>query len=562
MLQRLNIGNKLALIMIALSVVITAFLSSSFYLQFDEALRERVLLQLSSVKSLKHSKIVAELEDKIQAFKDRASDEFIYVATHSTLPSTVEGYTLHPTGTVTRDVTMLGLTSQNPTLGITVAFLQRTHADSIRLAVARLPEIQEILLERTGLGETGESYLVGENHHLISNSRFGQANYPVIVKTMGVNEAFEGRPGTDTFLDYRGIEVFGAYEEIEMNGLNWVLLSEINLDEALSPLGQVRRNLIITVVIILVFILIVSYFLSKLIVHPIVTMKQRLTRMSQGIFDSDSTNSERADEIGNMFEALNKLVKAMTDTIQFAGEIGSGNFNADYQTLGTDDRLGTALIKMKEKLQTYKANEDRLVKENRHSIISGEEKERSRISKDLHDGLGPLLTTLRMNIQSSQLQQKIKDQLLAQLDDTINEVRRISNNLMPSVLEDFGAGEAVGNLIDQMKGDIAIRYKHDMRSTSSIGEQIHLTIYRIVQEALNNALKHSTCKEIKISISEFDDHIGLYISDDGDGFDPAKPYAGNGLRNMQERVKLVNGTFDIHSSGKKGTTIEIEIPIE
>ncbi len=546
--------------MITLSIVITAFLSSSFYLQFDEALRERVLLQLSSVKSLKLTKIKAELEDKIQAFKDRSTEEFIFTETYASLPASVEGYSLDTNTPITKDVSLVGLTFQNPTLGITVAFIQRTESDSIRLALARLPEIQEVLLERTGLGETGESYLVGENHNLISKSRFGQANYPIIVKTMGVNQAFDGRPGTDTFLDYRGIEVFGAYEEIEINGLNWVLLSEINLEEALSPLGQVRANLIITVLIILIFILIVSYFLSKLIVQPIVTMKQRLTRMSQGLFDSDTTNSDRTDEIGNMFEALNRLVKAMTETIHFAGEIGSGNFNADYQTLGDDDRLGTALIKMKEKLQSYKENEARLVKENRHSIISGEEKERSRISKDLHDGLGPLLTTLRINLQSSELHKKTKDQLLVQLDDTINEVRRISNNLMPSVLVDFGAGEAVGNLVNQMKGDIAIRYKHDMSSSSAISEEIHLTIYRIVQEALNNALKHSICKEIKISISEFEDHIGLYISDDGDGFDPSKPHAGNGLRNMQERVKLVNGSFDIHSSGEKGTTIEIEIP--
>lgn len=564
MFQKLNIGNKLALIMITFSVVITAFLAASFYLQFDEALRERVLLQLSSVKSLKLTKIKAEIEDKVKAYEDHISSEFVLDTTIIKVPSKLLGYSLDqvkPSGT---ELHLIDLTPQNPLKGMTVAFAQRRSKDSIRLAIVNLPEIQEILLERTGLGETGESYLVSANRNLISQSRFGNKEYPIIVKTKGVQEALEGRPGTDTFLDYRGIEVFGAYEEIEILGLNWVLLSEINLEEALSPLGQVQGHLMFTVLIILLFILIVSYFLSKLIVQPIVSMKRQLKRMSQGFIEPDSSNAERQDEIGDMFEALNKLVAAMTETIHLAGEIGSGNFTADYQMLSKNDRMGKALIKMKERLQAYKENEDRLVKENQYSIINGEENERSRLSKELHDGLGPLLTTLRMNLQSTSLEDKTKDQLLSQLDETIKEVRRISNNLMPSVLSDFGAGEALGNLIEQVSEhtDISILYRHDMKSKSTINSKIHLSLYRIVQEALNNALKHATCKEIKISISEFDDHIGLYIADDGDGFDPSQSHSGNGLRNMKERVKLVNGSFEIKSSETGGgTTIEIEIPI-
>jgi len=216
---------------------------------------------------------------------------------------------------------------------------------------------------------------------------------------------------------------------------------------------------------------------------------------------------------------------------------------------------------MKDKMREYKENEERLLKENQRSILNGEEKERSRLSKEMHDGLEPVLTTLRMNIQAADLTMATKESLLVRLDETIGEVRRISNNLMPSVLVDFGAGEAIGNLIDQVRENspVNILYKKDMSSESDIDDSINIILYRIAQESLNNAIKHSNASEIKSSVTAFDEHISYFISDNGVGFDQSHSTKGNGIRNMKERVKLANGTFDIRSNGE-GTIIEIEIP--
>jgi two-component system, NarL family, sensor kinase len=338
-------------------------------------------------------------------------------------------------------------------------------------------------------------------------------------------------------------------------------LSEINYDEAMAPLAQLRSNLVFTLIIILLFILIVSYYLSRLVVQPVVAMEKRLSSLAKGILTPDEHIPERDDEIGLMFQALDKLVQALNETVIFAGKIGEGNFEADYQLLSPEDKLGEALIAMKKQLQEYEKNELLLLQENQRSILNGEEKERSRLSKELHDGLGPVLTTLRMNLQRTDLEGSLKNKLLKQIDETIQGVRRMSNNLMPSVLEDFGAGEAIHNLIKQVNtsSKIVIHYKNDMNPTSQIDKTLQIDLYRITQEAINNALKHSKCKEMKISISEFDEHIGLYIFDNGQGFNTESRSDGNGLRNMRERVKLVKGIFEI-ASNKEGTTIEIEIP--
>ncbi|WP_258104114.1 sensor histidine kinase [Marinoscillum sp. MHG1-6] len=571
-LNRLNITNKLAVIMVAMSLALVAVLLSLFYFQFDQALKERVLLQLSSVKQLKVVKIKAALSNRIEALesiaehpeqKGYAKDLFIEVEQLSELPGEIGGY---PIDINESDwdgaLRILDVTTEAKSSVVTLIFLLKSQ-DFVFVGISELPEIHNILMERTGLGQTGESYLVGEDYKMRTPSRFySKSPYLIDVKTEGVKRSMRGEPGEDIFLDYRGVEVFSAYEQIEINGLKWVILSEMDHSEGLFPLKELEKDLIYTLLAVLLVIFIVSYVLSRMIVQPIMFMERKLTTMSKGILDGVKTNVDRGDEIGQMFDALNKLVEAMTETIKFAGEIGMGNFDAKYVPLSKEDKLGEALIQMKEKLKEYQLKEAELIKRNQQSILNGEEKERARLSREMHDGLGPLLTTLRLDLQSANLNEKTKSVLLTRTDDTIAEVRRMSNNLMPSVLTDFGAGEAIRNLIKsvQKSSGVEILYKNDMKSEVTLPDEINVGLYRIAQESINNAIKHAGAKQIKVSITEFEDHIGYFISDDGKGFDVAQPWEGNGIRNMQERVKLLNGVIEILSD-KSGTTIEVEIPI-
>ncbi|WP_456459242.1 ATP-binding protein [Reichenbachiella sp.] len=570
--NRLNIGNKLALTMIGLLLMVSAFISYLFYVQFDSALKERVLLQLSSVKQLKIVKIRKELNERYEAFSLRSrnpdstepSPLFFHEGIYATVPDSLLGYPIKTMlDEVGSRITLFDLTQHNPSHEITIGLITQIQGGFL-IALAEEPEIQGILLERTGLGQTGESYIVGSDFKLRTKSRFlRDSPKNITVKSDGVLRALNNEPGEDLIYDYRGTQVFSSYEKIELNGLKWVILTEINRQEALFPLEELKNNLMIMILVIIFAVLIGSYYLSKKMVSPIVEMEQKLIDMSKGILDPINSPQSRDDEIGHMFDALNKLVNALNETIVFAGKIGAGNFDASYQLLSEDDKLGQALMQMKEKLQEYHKNEQRLLLENQRSILNGEEGERSRLSKEMHDGLGPMLTTMKMSIQSAELSAPTKKSLLSHIDETIKEVRRMSNNLMPSVLADFGAGEAIGNLVDQINNssDIKIRYKNDMPSEAKIDDSIQITLYRVAQESINNAIKHSKAKEIKLSITAFDNRVSFFVSDNGVGFDPKKNTNGNGLRNMKERIKLVNGTLDIETQ-PTGTTLEIEIPIE
>ena len=558
--------------MIGLSLVVSAFLSYLFYVQFDAALKERVLLQLSSVKQLKIVKIRKELNERYDAFRYRSrhpdqtepSELFFHEGIYATLPDSLLGYPIAALiPEIRNQISMIDLTPYNPSHEITIGLITKINGGYL-IALAEEPEIQEILLERTGLGQTGESYIVGSDFKLRTKSRFLRNNpWNVIVKSDGVLQALNDQPGEELITDYRGTPVFSSYEKIEISGLKWVILTEINRQEALFPLEELKNNLMIMLLVIILVVLIGSYYLSKKMVRPIVEMEQKLIDMSKGILSPIPSPQSRDDEIGHMFDALNKLVNALQETIVYAGEIGSGNFQATYKLLSKKDKLGLALIQMKEKLQDYQKNEQRLLLENQRSILNGEEGERSRLSKEMHDGLGPMLTTLKMSIQTAELSASTKKILLKHIDETIREVRRMSNNLMPSVLADFGAGEAIGNLVEQINenSSIKIRYKNDMPSEAKIDDSIQITLYRIAQESINNAIKHSKAKEIKLSITAFDNRVSFFLSDNGIGFDPNSNTKGNGLRNMKERVKLANGTLEIDSQ-PTGTTLEIEIPIQ
>lgn len=197
------------------------------------------------------------------------------------------------------------------------------------------------------------------------------------------------------------------------------------------------------------------------------------------------------------------------------------------------------------------------------ALVKGQEDERARLAQELHDGIGPLLTSLKLRVGMVEMSAKDKDALKDMIDDTIAEIRRISNNLMPSVLRDFGVGEALRNLMHTIQSSttlLSVKYQSDISRLENIPAEIQLALYRIAQEAVNNALKHADASEIRMSVTQFENRVSLFIMDDGHGFDPSAPHIGNGLRNMQVRVEMFRGSLDVYSGGN-GTAIEIDIPL-
>lgn len=552
--------------MIVFTLAIITLLSALYYYQFQEALEERVFLQLSSVKQLKISQIEQRIGEVLHLFSSGENLDNGLERSEILFEGMINGDTVlrnFPISFAQEDgpLQLLDLTPYEDNGQITLALLKK-EKQRTRIAIVQ-PPIQPILMERTGLGETGESYLVGSDMTMRSSSRFFPDKKPteISVITKGVNSALTDKEGHGLIADYRGISVFSAFERLDILNLSWVILSEIDEQEALFPLKSLRTNLLIVLSIILVFVFMASYELSSQLVKPVLLTENHLRQMSKGVFESSIDIVGRGDEIGQMFNALERLIAALRQTVVFADEIGSGNFEARYDLLSADDKLGAALLGMKERLQAYQINEKKLKLENQRSLISGEEKERERLSRELHDGLGPLLTILRIKVESSSILPAEKTDIIRLFDETLGEMRKISNNLMPSVLTDFGAGEAIRNMVKQIDpARLEINYQYDHNEKAAIPTNTSIALYRVAQEAVNNVLKHAQATKLNMSLTEFTDRVSLFIQDNGKGFDPAKVEAGNGLRNMRERINVENGIFELSSSAR-GSVIEVEIPL-
>ncbi|MDR6194012.1 sensor histidine kinase [Siphonobacter sp. SORGH_AS_0500] len=206
------------------------------------------------------------------------------------------------------------------------------------------------------------------------------------------------------------------------------------------------------------------------------------------------------------------------------------------------------------------------------ALLEGQEEERKRLAQELHDGVGQLLTGIRLQIELLQNasytdKEKISYQVLKELVlETIETVRQISYDLMPSVLTDFGLVSALRLLSEKITKISGIKVRFNSGEFPiRLSSAIEVNLYRIVQEAINNSLKYAKASVIDITLTEKKGKINLRIQDDGIGFNPEelakKAIAHSGLGNMKLRAESIGSTFEISSIIGKGTTIKIELKV-
>ncbi len=206
-------------------------------------------------------------------------------------------------------------------------------------------------------------------------------------------------------------------------------------------------------------------------------------------------------------------------------------------------------------------------------LIAGQEEERKRLSRELHDGLGQMLTAIKLQVEGlSRIRQSPTgtvsgvdnlNTLKALIAQTIQDTRSISNNLMPSVLSDFGIIPALKGLAEMQRqsGPVGVLFQTNLPPVR-LDKQVEIMLYRVSQEAVSNALRHADPAHIIIDLFEKDDYLHLIIDDDGRGFQPQRSRTANGqgIHNMHERVELLNGKFRLTSAPDKGTKVQVSIP--
>ncbi|GGN05100.1 hypothetical protein GCM10010967_45260 [Dyadobacter beijingensis] len=276
-----------------------------------------------------------------------------------------------------------------------------------------------------------------------------------------------------------------------------------------------------------------------LIFRPVVNTTRRVVRML--------TESEDALQLSNqkLKESNNQLVETQKELLRLEEE--------KYELQLTEDRVRAG------------------------ALIEGQEEERKRFALELHDGIGQMLTGLKLHAEKlkavqfhDEKHQKRFDQLVVLIQDIIQTTRQISFNLMPSVLSDFGLASAL-KLLCQQAADLSgvkVVFEGETGERIQMSRPMEIGLYRIAQEALNNAVKHANADEIKIKLEQNKNHVVLEIADDGKGFlisnlksEEGQFLTRNGMENIRTRTQLLHGEMQIISKVDSGTRLVVQVDL-
>jgi len=271
-----------------------------------------------------------------------------------------------------------------------------------------------------------------------------------------------------------------------------------------------------------------TFFISRKITRPLIELKNAVTEIREGRIASVELPPIH-DEVRELAERFN----------QMAMELGI--------------KRNELLV---ERLQKVRA------------MIDGQEQERQRLSRELHDGIGQHMAALKMRLQSIPLNDSVNasrkiEEISHHVDLIIEEIRRVTFDLRPALLNEIGLSDAIRTLCTTASrpGSTTFRLLSGELPTA-LSLPVQTYVFRIIQEGIHNILKHSEATQATIAVKTVGNRLLISIDDDGTGFDTASSMKGSGLHNIRERVNLLSGTIEITSIAHKGTSIRISIPIE
>ena len=199
------------------------------------------------------------------------------------------------------------------------------------------------------------------------------------------------------------------------------------------------------------------------------------------------------------------------------------------------------------------------------AVFDGEVQERTRLARDLHDGMGGKLTAMKIQLQEMKRNAHFDDvetvqfnKVMDTLNDSVQEMRRVSHNLMPDTLSREGLRPAVDDFCHSMSQQIVFNYYGE---ETRLDLKLEALIYRCICELINNAVKYANASQIMVQIIQEADSIAFTVQDNGCGFDPATETKGIGLKNIRTRVASVGGDIHIDSKAGEGTEVNVELEI-
>ncbi|MBL7738108.1 MAG: sensor histidine kinase [Chitinophagaceae bacterium] len=288
-------------------------------------------------------------------------------------------------------------------------------------------------------------------------------------------------------------------------------------------------------------------------------------------------NSERTNQFSELEAKYQSEKKDSQIKLQQAEIQRKNTFNyiliGGAATLFIISLLSYRTYRQRQKLQKQRIAELETEKQlaATEAVLKGEEQERTRLAKDLHDGLGGMLSgikyslnTMKGNLVMTPENAQAFERSIDMLDSSIKEMRRVAHNMMPEALVKFGLDTALRDFCNDINqsGALKVSYQSIGLENAVVEQTTAITIYRIVQELLNNTIKHAAATQAIVQVSKADGLLSVTVEDDGRGFDTGilSRAKGIGWSNIQNRVEFLKGKLDVNSHKEKGTSVLIELP--
>lgn len=213
-----------------------------------------------------------------------------------------------------------------------------------------------------------------------------------------------------------------------------------------------------------------------------------------------------------------------------------------------------------ERIRIREANEDM---KNRRllSFIEGQEKERERIARDLHDGVGQIANMIKLAVKKGDSEEN----LTGMIDQFIDEIRKVTDGLLPTLLSDFPLDVSLKKIVDQASNSSDVQFDFHAQDLPELDMKHKVNIYRVSQESISNIIKHSKADNASIQLYGFDDHLQMTIEDDGIGFELGEysdQVSHHGIQNILFRAQVLNADCNIDTKEGSGTFISLKIPYE
>ena len=430
--------------------------------------------------------------------------------------------------------------------------------------------------QEEGLGETGETYIVGSDFTMRTDSRFfiqDTEQYFARLRKIGVGEntvekirsfntsiliqevrsdatrdALAGNTNTKIISDYRGVPVISSYTPLRIPGVTWVMIAEIDVSEAFGPVLALRERLILLGLVILFLSALAGMLISRSISKPILALKQATEQFGKGNPSFDA-NIHSLDEIGELARAFDIMAESITrNTTQLQNEIGERRRAEEEVT-----HSHTQLRNLSAHLQTVR------------------EEERKGLAREIHDELGQALTTLKLNLAllkgdlyatSAEASDKIAP-MLTLIDTTIKSVKRMIAALRPRLLDDLGLTAAIEWQAEEFQERTTIQCSLSISPAEiTLDGDRSIAIFRIFQETLTNIARHAKATKINVTLTDTGEAVVLEVKDNGIGIKKEQVTNSRsfGLMGIRERASYWGGDAIIEGLKNEGTSVRVRFP--